>query len=227
MRILKAGGVFFGIAIDAENIPDRDAQNQSRLRFFGMAKLDGKKVAILVADGFEQVEMTKPRAALKEAGAETKIVSVKSGQIQGMNHADKGDKFDVDLTLDEARPDDFDALLIPGGLMNPDQLRSTPAALEFTKHFFSEGKPVAAICHGPWVLIDAGVVRGRKLTSWPAIQADVKNAGGNWVDEEVVVDNGLVTSRKPDDIPAFNRKMIEEFCEGRHERQKELSSARA
>lgn len=184
-----------------------------------MAKLDGKKVAILVADGFEQVEMTKPRAALDEAGAKTTIVSVHSGQIFGMNHEKKGDTFDVDQTLEEARPEEFDALMIPGGLINPDTLRSTPEALEFTKHFFREGKPVAAICHGPWVLIDAGVVRGRKLTSWPAIQTDVKNAGGNWVNEEVVVDNGLVTSRKPDDIPAFNRKMIEEISEGRHAKQ--------
>ena len=180
-------------------------------------RLNGKKVAILVTDGFEQVEMTKPREALDEAGAETKIVSLNPGKIQGMHHADKGDKFDVDLTLDEARPDEFDALLIPGGLMNPDALRSNDDALEFTRHFFREGKPVAAICHGPWVLIDAGVVRGRTLTSWPAIKTDVKNAGGKWINEEVVVDNGLVTSRKPDDIPAFNKKMIEEFCEGRHE----------
>ncbi len=180
-------------------------------------KLDGKKVAILVTDGFEQVELTKPREALDEAGAETKIVSLKSGKIQGMNHADKGDKFDVDLTLGEARPEEFDALMIPGGLMNPDDLRSNDDALEFTRHFFREGKPVAAICHGPWVLIDADVVRGRVLTSWPAIKTDVKNAGGKWVNEEVVVDNGLVTSRKPDDISAFNKKMIEEFCEGRHE----------
>jgi protease I len=179
-------------------------------------KLDGKKVAILVTDGFEQVEMTKPRQALDEAGAETKIVSLKSGQIQGMNHADKGDKFDVDLTLDDARPEEFDALMIPGGLMNPDTMRANEDALEFTRHFFNEGKPVAAICHGPWVLIDAGVVRGRTLTSWPNIKTDVRNAGAKWVDEEVVVDNGLVTSRKPDDIPAFNKKMIEEFCEGRH-----------
>jgi protease I len=185
----------------------------------GMAKLDGKKVAILVADGFEQVEMTKPRAALQEAGAQTTIVSVKSGQIYGMHHEKKGDTFDVDMTLDEARPEEFDALMIPGGLMNPDTLRSTPEALEFTRHFFEEGKPVAAICHGPWVLIDAGMVRGRKLTSWPAIKTDVKNAGGNWVNEQVVVDNGLVTSRKPDDIPSFNDKMIEEFAEGRHARQ--------
>ena len=180
-------------------------------------KLDGKKVAILVTDGFEQVEMTKPREALDEAGAETKIVSLNPGKIQGMHHADNGDKFDVDLTLDEARPEEFDALLIPGGLMNPDALRSNDDALEFTRHFFREGKPVAAICHGPWVLIDAGVVRGRTLTSWPAIKTDVNNAGGKWINEEVVVDNGLVTSRKPDDIPAFNKKMIEEFCEGRHE----------
>jgi protease I len=180
-------------------------------------KLDGKKVAILVTDGFEQVELTKPREVLDQAGAETKIVSLKSGKIQGMNHADKGDKFDVDQTLDEARPEQFDALMIPGGLMNPDALRSNDDALEFTRHFFREGKPVAAICHGPWVLIDAGIVRGRMLTSWPAIKTDVKNAGGKWINEEVVVDNGLVTSRKPDDIPAFNKKMIEEFCEGRHE----------
>lgn len=188
-------------------------------------KLDGKKVAILVASGFEQVEMTKPRDALKEAGAEVTIVSPKSGQIQGMNHADKGDKFDVDLTLDDARPNDYDALLIPGGLMNPDELRSTPAATDFARHFFDEGKPVAAICHGPWVLIDAGVIEGRTLTSWPAIQTDVKNAGGTWVDEEVVVDNGLVTSRKPDDIPAFNKKMIEEFAEGKHEGRKGAEAA--
>jgi protease I len=180
-------------------------------------RLDGKKVAILVTDGFEQVELTKPREALDEAGAETKIVSLKPGKIQGMHHADKGDKFDVDLTLDEARAEEFDTLMIPGGLMNPDALRSNEDALEFTRHFFREGKPVAAICHGPWVLIDAGVVRGRILTSWPAIKTDVKNAGGKWVNEEVVVDNGLVTSRKPDDIPAFNKKMVEEFCEGRHE----------
>lgn len=188
-------------------------------------KLDGKKVAILVADGFEQVEMTEPRQALIEAGAVTKIVSPKSGQIQGMNHADKGDKFEVDLALDEARPEDFDAILIPGGLMNPDQLRSTPEALDFVRHFFEEGKPAAVICHGPWVLIDAGVVRGRTLTSWPAIRTDVENAGGHWVNEEVVTDNGLVTSRKPDDIPAFNEKMIEEFSEGRHATKMASSTA--
>src|SRR6266513_1648517 len=180
-------------------------------------KLDGKKVAILVADGFEQVEMTKPREALDEADAETKIVSLKPGKIQGMQHADKGDKFDVDLTVDEARAEEFDALMIPGGLYNPDALRSNEGALEFARQFFKAGKPVAAICHGPQVLISADLVRGRKMTSWPAIKVDMRNAGARWVDEEVVVDNGLVSSRKPDDIPAFNNKMIEEVGEGRHE----------
>jgi protease I len=179
-------------------------------------KLSGKKVAILAADGFEQVELTKPRAALDEAGATTTVVSLKPGKIQGMNHADKGDTVAVDQTLGDAKPEEFDALMIPGGLMNPDALRSSEEALEFVRYFFREGKPVAAICHAPWVLIDAGVIRGRTVTSWPAIKTDVRNAGAHWVDQEVVVDNGLVTSRKPDDIPAFNRKMIEEFCEGRH-----------
>src|SRR5438045_5221428 len=183
-------------------------------------KLAGKKGAMLAADGFEEVELTKPKKALEDAGARTSVVSIKSGKMQGMNHADKGEKVAVDLTLDDAKPQDFDALMIPGGLMNPDTLRSTPEALEFTRHFFKEGKPVAAICHGPWVLIDAGVVRGRTLTSWPAIKTDVRNAGGNWIDEEVGVENGLVTSRKPDDIPAFNKKMIEEFCEGKHAPQR-------
>jgi protease I len=179
-------------------------------------KLSGKKVAILAADGFEEVELTKPQKALDDAGAKTTVVSIKPGKIQGMNHADKGESVAVDQTLADAKPQDFDALLIPGGLMNPDTLRSTDEALEFVRHFFREGKPVAAICHAAWVLIDAGVLRGRTLTSWPAIKTDVRNAGGTWIDQEVVVDNGLVTSRKPDDIPAFNDKMIEEFCEGRH-----------
>jgi protease I len=179
-------------------------------------KLSGKKVAILAADGFEEVELTKPRKALEDAGAKTSVVSIKSGKIQGMNHADKGETVAVDLTLAEAKPQEFDALLIPGGLMNPDTLRSTDEALEFVRHFFRQGKPVAAICHAPWVLIDAEVVSGRTITSWPAIKTDVRNAGATWVDQDVVVDNGLVTSRKPDDIPAFNEKMIEEFGEGRH-----------
>jgi protease I len=188
-------------------------------------KLSGKKVAILAADGFEEVELTKPKKALEDAGAKTSVVSIKSGKIQGMNHADKGETVAVDLTLDDAKPQDFDALMIPGGLMNPDTVRSTPEALEFVRHFFDKGKPVAAICHAPWVLIDAGLVRGRTLTSWPAIETDVRNAGGNWVDREVVVDNGLVTSRKPDDIPAFNEKMIEEFGEGRHAPSRTPSTA--
>jgi protease I len=203
----------------------RHHRSEIQKKGINMDKLDGKKVAILVTDGFEQVEMTGPREALEDAGAETKIVSPAEKQVQGMNHADKGDKFDVDVPLDEARPEDFDALVLPGGLMNPDELRSMPEALEFTRHFFREGKPVAAICHAPWVLIDAGVVRGRKLTSWEHIQTDVKNAGGNWVNQEVVVDNGLVTSRKPDDIPAFNKKMIEEFAEGKHARQTQMAGA--
>lgn len=180
-------------------------------------ELNGKKVAILVADGFEQVEMTKPREALKEAGAETKIVSLKSGKVKGMNHDEKGDEFDVDLALGSAKGDDFDALLLPGGLMNPDALRQEESALEFVRHFFDAHKPVAVICHGGQTLITADLVRGRTMTSWPAIEADLKNAGAHWVDEEVVVDNGLVSSRKPDDIPAFNKKMIEEFAEGKHE----------
>ncbi len=179
-------------------------------------KLSGKKIAILAADGFEQVELTKPREALDEAGATTTVVSLESGKIQGMNHADKGDTVAVDQTLDNAKAEEFDALMIPGGLINPDTLRSSEEAREFVRHFFREGKPVAAICHAPWVLIDAGVIRGRTVTSWPAIKTDVRNAGAHWVDQEVVVDNGLITSRKPDDIPAFNEKMIEEFCEGRH-----------
>jgi len=178
--------------------------------------LQNKKIAILAADGFEQVELEGPMEALKAASADVKVVSLKPGRITGMNHTEKGTPVDVDLTVNEADPADFDGLMIPGGLYNPDTLRSTPEAVEFTKGFAEVGKPIAAICHGPWVLIEAGIVEGRRVTSWPAIQTDVRNAGGEWVDEEVVVDNGLVTSRKPDDIPAFNRKMIEEFAEGIH-----------
>jgi protease I len=178
--------------------------------------LNQKRVAILATNGFEQAELEEPMNALKEAGATVSIVSPQSGEIQGMRHADKGDKFPVDIVLNKAKPEEFDALMLPGGLMNPDELRSTPEAVKFVRSFGQAGKPIAAICHGPWLLIEAGLVTGRKLTSWPAIQTDVKNAGGNWVDEEVVVDNGLVTSRKPDDIPAFNAKMIEEIAEGHH-----------
>jgi protease I len=179
-------------------------------------KLTDKRVAILAADGFEQAELEEPLNALKEEGADVSIVSLKEGKIQGMRHADKGDSFDVDLSLEDANPEDFDALMLPGGLMNPDTLRTEKDAIKFIRAFADAGKPIAAICHAPWLLIEADLVAGRTLTSWPAIQSDVRNAGGNWVDKEVVVDNGLVTSRKPGDIPAFNKKMIEEILEGRH-----------
>src|SRR5438552_4030852 len=178
--------------------------------------LNNKKVAILVADGFEERELVEPREALNNAGAETMIVSPADGEVQGWKHHEKADKFPVDVPLAEAQADDFDALLLPGGVANPDQLRMKPEAVEFVKDFFSAGKPVAVICHGPWTLIEADVVRGRTMTSWPSIKTDLINAGAEWVDEEVIVDNGLVTSRKPEDIPAFNQKMIEEFAEGQH-----------
>ena len=185
-----------------------------------MPNLNGKRVAILVADGFEQVEMTEPRKALDESGARTEIVSPAHGKVRGWQHTEWGDSFPVDVPLDQASAGNYDALLLPGGVMNPDKLRRNIQALNFVREFFEAGKPVAAICHGPWTLIDAGLVKGRKMTSYETIQTDLKNAGANWVDEEVVVDSGLVTSRKPDDIPAFNRKMIEEFAEGEHGGQK-------
>ncbi len=182
-------------------------------------KLDGKKIAILVADGFEQVELTEPMRALEQSGAAPIIVSPNKNQVKGWNHTEWGDLFPVDVVLDQADPDAYDALLLPGGVMNPDKLRRNERALKFVKAFFTSGKPVAAICHGPWTLIDAGVVKGRSLTSYESIQTDLKNAGARWVDEEVVVDSGLVTSRKPDDIPAFNRAMIEEFSKGERQSQ--------
>jgi protease I len=182
-------------------------------------RLDGKRIAILVTDGFEQVELTEPRKALDEAGAKTEIVSTAKGQVKGWKEMEWGDKFDVDTPLDRAKASDYDALLLPGGVMNPDKLRRDPTAVRFTKDFFKQSKPVAAICHGPQLLIDAGVLKGRTVTSYPSIKADLANAGAIWVDQEVLVDNGLVTSRKPDDIPAFNRKMIEEFAEGAHKFQ--------
>ena len=184
-------------------------------------KLQGKKVAILAADMFEQVELAKPKQALEDEGAETQVVSLKPGEIQGFNHYDKADKIKVDKTVEEVSADEYDALMLPGGVGNPDTLRMDENAVQFVRSFFEQGKPVAAICHAPWTLVEAGVVNGRKVTSWPSLQTDIRNAGGNWVDEEVVVDSGLVTSRKPDDIPAFNNKMIEEFCEGKHEEQRE------
>jgi protease I len=177
-------------------------------------------VAILVADGFEQDELLKPREALDEAGAETSVVSPAEGKVKGEKHNKPGRSVKVDVPLSQANPKDYDALLLPGGLQNPDTLRMNEAAVRFVKSFFDDHKPVAAICHGPWSLVEAGVVRGRRMTSYPSIKTDLRNAGAEWVDEEVVVDNGLVTSRKPDDIPAFNAKMIEEFAEGKHEGQK-------
>jgi len=182
-------------------------------------RLKGLKVAILVADGFEQIELTDPKKFLEDSGAQTTIVSPADGEVQGWNHDEKADKFPVDEPLQHARSDDYDALLLPGGVRNPDQLRVMDRALEFVRGFFAAGKPVAAICHAPWTLIDAEVVAGRKITSWPSLRTDLTNAQAEWVDREVVADNGLVTSRKPDDLPAFNKKMVEEFAEGRHTSQ--------
>ena len=182
-----------------------------------MAQLSGKKVAILVADGFEQAELIEPRAALDKAGAKTEIVSPANGRVKGWDKTEWGQELPVDMALDRADADDYDALLLPGGVMNPDHLRRNAKALAFVKAFFDQGKPVAAICHGPWTLIDAGVARGRKMTSFESIQTDLKNAGVSWVDREVVVDGNLVTSRKPDDIPAFNRAMIEQFAHAHQE----------
>jgi protease I len=187
-----------------------------------MGKLDGKKIAFLATDGVEQVELTAPRKAVEEEGAETKLVSLEDGQIQGFEHLDKADKFDVDVTVKDASADDFDGLVLPGGVANPDFLRADEDAVAFVRAFIEAGKPVGAICHGPWTLVEAGVVDGLTLTSWPSLQTDIRNAGGNWVDEEVHVDRGLTTSRNPDDLPAFNEKIVEEFCEGRHE---ELAAA--
>ena len=180
-------------------------------------KLQGKKIAILATDGVEQVELTEPRTALEEAGATTELLSLDSGQIQGFNHLDHGDTFDVDKKVSDASPDDYDALMIPGGVANGDFLRADPDACAFTAEVAKAHKPIASICHGPWILVETGIVKGRTVTSWPSLKTDIENAGGTWVDEEVHVDRGLTTSRKPDDIPAFNAKMIEEFCEGPHE----------
>src|SRR5438094_5670237 len=184
-----------------------------------MAKKDltGKRVAILVDEGFEQVELIKPRKALDKVGAQTKIISPQEGEVRGWNMKRWGKSVAVDVPLSSADPNSFDALLLPGGVMNPDKLRMNPKAVQFVRAFFDAGKPIAAICHGPWTLVEADVVRGCTLTSWPSLQTDIRNAGGNWVDQQVVTDNGLVTSRKPADIPAFNNKMIEEFGEGQHD----------
>ncbi|MFL5843995.1 MAG: type 1 glutamine amidotransferase domain-containing protein [Solirubrobacteraceae bacterium] len=187
-----------------------------------MGKLDGKKIAILVAnEGIEQVELTEPRKALQDAGATVELLAPEAGEAQAFNHLDKADAFPVDKAVASADAGEYDGLMLPGGVANPDALRMDDDAISFIKGFFDAGKPVAAICHAPWTLVEAGAVKGRRLTSWPSLQTDIRNAGGEWVDEEVVVDSGLVTSRKPDDIPAFNAKMIEEFCEGEHDEQAE------
>ncbi len=179
-------------------------------------ELNGKRIAILVDNGFEQIEMTGPREALENAQAQTDLISPQDQTVQGMNHDERGDSFTVDVSVERANPDDYDGLVLPGGVANPDHLRTNPDAVNFVKSFVEAGKPIAAICHGPWTLIETGVVKGRTMTSWPSLKTDLSNAGATWVDKEVVVDRGLVTSRKPDDIPAFNRKMIEEFSEGNH-----------
>jgi protease I len=176
--------------------------------------LNGKKVAILVTDGFEQIELTKPRQALNDAGADTKIVSPKDGKVRGWNHTEWGTELPVDVPLKRAIVRDFDALLLPGGVINPDKLRMIPEAVQFVKSFFQENKPVAAICHGSWSIIEAGEAKGRRIASWPSLKTDLRNAGAEWVDEEAVTDGNIVSSRKPDDIPAFNRAMIELFSKG-------------
>ena len=182
-------------------------------------KLQGKRVAFLATDMVEQVELTEPWQAVEQAGGTPELISLEEGEIQGFNHYDKGDTFKVDKTVEEASADDYDALVIPGGVGTPHTMRMDENAVQLVRDFFEQGKPVGVICHGPWMLVEAGVVRGRKVTSWPSLQTDIRNAGGEWVDEEVVVDHGLVTSRKPDDLPAFNAKIVEEFCEGEHAEQ--------
>jgi protease I len=182
-------------------------------------ELQGARVAILAADMVERVELVEPRKALEDAGATVELVSLEEGEIRAFDHFDPAGTFPVDRTVEEAQVDDYDALMVPGGVGNPDQLRGDENAVAFVRGFFEQRKPVAAICHAPWVLIEAGVVQGRTVTSWPTLQTDLRNAGADWVDREVVVENGLVLSRKPDDIPAFNRKMIEEFAAGRRERR--------
>jgi protease I len=183
-----------------------------------MASLKGKRVAVLATDGVEQVELTEPVKALRDAGADTTLVSLEAGEIQGFNHLDKGDTFPVDRRVADVSADEFDALLVPGGVANPDRLRADDGAVAFVRAFADAGKPMGLICHGPWLLVEAGAARGRTLTSFPSLRTDVANAGGQWVDREVVVDEGIVTSRKPDDIPAFSAKLVEEIAEGRHAR---------
>jgi len=186
-------------------------------------ELQGKRIAFIATDGVEQVELTEPWKAVEQAGAEPHLLSIKAGEIQGMNHMDKGDTFPVDKLVSDADPTDYDGLVLPGGVANPDFLRMNDDAVRWVRTFFEQGKPVGVICHGPWTLVEADLVRGRTLTSWPSLRTDIRNAGGTWVDEECVVDRGLVTSRKPDDLPAFTAKIVEEFGEGVHEEQRQAT----
>jgi protease I len=189
-------------------------------------RLKGKRIAFLVAnEGVEQVELTEPLEAVREAGAEVDLLAPESGEIQAFNHLDKGETFTPDKAVGDTDPSDYDGLVLPGGVANPDQLRTKAEAVAFVRSFFDAGKPVGAICHAPWMLVEADVLGGRTVTSWPSLRTDLRNAGAQWVDEEVHVDEGLVTSRKPDDLPAFNAKIVEEFAEGVHERQKESAAA--
>jgi len=188
--------------------------------------LQGKRIAFLATDGVEQVELTEPWKALKDAGAAPELISLESGKIQGFNHDERADTFPVDKLVAEVSAEDYDGLVLPGGVANPDTLRMNDEAVDFVRDFFKQQKPVAAICHGPWMLVEADVVEGRTVTSWPSLKTDIRNTGGNWVDKEVVVDNGLVTSRKPDDLKAFCAKAVEEFAEGRHEGQREAEAGR-
>jgi protease I len=192
-----------------------------------MGKLDGKKIAFLFTDGVEQVELDKPAEAVKDAGADVDYISLEDGEIQAFNHLDHGDKISIDKKVSDVSADDYDGLVLPGGVANPDFLRGDETAVGFVRSFVEQAKPIGSICHGPWTLVEADVVKGRTLTSWPTLQTDIRNAGGNWVDEEVHVDEGLVTSRNPDDLPAFCDKIVEEFCEGEHEGMKESAGAGA
>ncbi len=181
--------------------------------------LNGKRIAFIATEGVEQVELTEPWKAVTDAGAKPELISIQPGEVQAWKHFDKGDKFPVDRTIEEAQPDEYDALVLPGGVANPDQLRTDENVVRFIRDFYDSGKPIGVICHGPWTLIEADVVRGKTITSWPSLQTDLRNAGAKWVDQECVVDEGLVSSRKPGDLSAFNKKIIEEFAEGRHERK--------
>jgi protease I len=187
-------------------------------------ELQGKRIAFLTAnEGVEQIELTRPWEAVRDAGAETELIAPEAGEVQAFNHLDKADTFEADRAAGDADAEEYDGLVLPGGVANPDQLRTVPAAVEFARSFFEAGKPVGVICHGPWTLVEADVVKGRTITSWPSLQTDIRNAGGNWVDEEVHVDAGLVSSRKPDDLDAFCAKIVEEFAEGVHEKQREAT----